>query len=279
MCVKTIENISFDQMFLIIAVKFIFNRDRSLNRNAVEKVASLDKEDEDLGKTTLPSEGLPSGSGTLEGKKVVIEEEASLNAKTIGHACGDHLLVKVKSPCDKTTPPFEVDPKHISTVENGNDHMVKVKAIVNPSVQSNDLNRPLKKRKLDVSNISLSDKRKNDGGKSTDVFVFEHQTSIQSGSASENQMKNKYLNESPRGERGLILKPKQKSMDLFTGNLHEVSFHQSPRKDDKNTHKALQAPLPVDVVSSQLDICQLSIYCLFMLQQIYFCGLFCQRVL
>ncbi|XP_056162452.1 protein ANTI-SILENCING 1 [Syzygium oleosum] len=236
-----------DEQIAGIEVKFIFNRNGSLNRNAVEKVVSLDKEDEDLGKTALPSEGLPSGSGTLEGKKVVKEEEASLNAKTIGHACGDHLLVKVKSPRDKTTPPFEVDPKHISTLENGNDYMVKPKPIVNPSVQSDDLNRPLKKRKLDVSNISSSDKRKNDGGKSTDVFAVGHQTSIQSGSASKNEMKNKYLNESPRGERGLILKPEQNSMDLFTGNLHEVSSHQSPQKDDKNNHKALQAPLPVDV--------------------------------
>lgn len=261
-------------MFLIIAVKFIFNRFGSLNRNGVEKVVSLDKEDEDLGKNTLPSEALPSGLGTLDGKKDVKEEEPSLNTRTNGHTCGDHLLVKVKSPCDKTSPMFEVDPKHMSKPESGSDKIVKLKAIGKPLVQSTDLTRPLKKRKLDVPEM-LRDMRKDDEGKSTNEFGVMREASIQGGSASEGQLKCKYLNGSPREERGLILKPEQKLMELSSGKLHDAS----PQKDDKNDHKALQAPLPVDVVSSQLDICRLSIYCLFMLQQICVCGLFCQGVL
>jgi len=201
LCVKTFEYISFDQTFLIIAVKNIFNR--SPNRNGVEKVICPDKEDEDPHNNALPSEA------------------------------------KVKP--------------------------------------SDDHNRPLKKRKLDASEIFLGNELKNDEGKSTDAVG--HQTPLQSGSASENKFRNKNLNESPRGERGPFLKPEEKLMELSRGKLDEVSYHQSPQKDDKNNYEALQAPLPIDVVSSQLDICRLSIYCLFMLQQIYFCGLICQGVL
>ncbi|KAF8034623.1 hypothetical protein BT93_C0817 [Corymbia citriodora subsp. variegata] len=101
-----------------------------------------------------------------------------------------------------------------------------------------DLNRPLKKRKLDASEILLGNKHKNDEGKSTDGVG--RQASIQSGSASEKQFKNKNLNESPRGEKVLSLKPEEKFMELSCGKLGEVSSHQSPRKDN---HEAL----PVDV--------------------------------
>ncbi|XP_030548736.2 protein ANTI-SILENCING 1 isoform X2 [Rhodamnia argentea] len=205
-----------DEKIAGIEVKSLFNRDRSLNRNGVEKVVSLDKEDEDLGESELPSEALASGSGTLEGKKDGEGEEPSLKAKTNGHTCGEHLLV---SPRDKTT----------STV-----------------VQVDDLERPLKKRKMDASEILLSDKYKNDKGKSIDEFGVRRRASIRSGSSSENHLKSKCLGESPRGERGLILKPEQKLMELSSQKLLEVSSHLSPQKDDKNNHKALRAALPVD---------------------------------
>lgn len=126
--------------------------------------------------------------------------------------------------------------------EDPHNNALLSEAIVKPS---DDHTRPLKKRKLDASEIFLGNELKNDEGKSTDAVG--HQTPLQSGSASENKFRNKNLNESPRGERDPFLKPEEKLMELSRGKLDEVSYHQSPQKDDKNNYEALQAPLPIDV--------------------------------